>query len=126
MTALVLLLPGCATAPGVVAPAAVPAQYANVPLFEPGGKITAPKLTQRVAPIAPPDFRAERQMASAVAEIVIDQQGNVVDAWYVDGDRRWADIFITAMRQWKFEPATLNGQPIMVRSRMTSSFRNNM
>ncbi|HEU4523111.1 MAG TPA: energy transducer TonB [Thermoanaerobaculia bacterium] len=120
---ILLLLAGCGTAPGPQPP---PSEYAAVPLYETGGEITAPVAVRRVEPAVDAEFRRSRPFAEATVEAVVDRSGSVVAAWVFEGDREWGETLVRAVRGWKFEPATLDGQPITVRVRISSTFRNNL
>lgn len=116
-----LLFVGCASiqpdSPGV------PAEYANIPLGTDASISTKPKLLERVEPAPPREFRGTHGSAMARVQFVIDAQGNVPAAWYISGDREWAKVMIHAVRSWRFEPALRDGQPVAVRSNVTSTFK---
>jgi hypothetical protein len=76
-------------------------------------------------PEAPDVIRDSRKSAAATAEAVIDIDGKVVAAWYVDGDREWARVLANAVRGWKFAPATLDPKPIAARFNVSSTYRRN-
>ncbi len=82
-----------------------------------------PKVIRRVDPQMTREFRRSRSDARATVEAVVDEQGKVADVWYVEGDERWAWIVAFALRKWEFEPATLDGKPIAVRFKMSSSVK---
>ena len=121
--AIFLLLTSCASGTQSAADdLAAQQKYAQVAVYEPGSAITPPRLLKRVDPVAPEGFRESRTSAAATVEAVIDASGKVVDAWYVDGDRDWARILAYTVRRWKFAPATLGGEPIPVKLKITSTF----
>jgi TonB family protein len=49
-----------------------------------------------------------------VVEAVIDERGNVVQAHVVSGHPLLLAEALKAVLQWKYEPTTLNGQPVSV------------
>ena len=102
-----------------------PAKYAAIPRYEKGGDILPPKVLRRRNPEPAPELRATRNAATATVELLLDEHGTVVDAWYVARDREWAQSLITATRGWKFEPASRNGQPTAVRFRVSSEYHRN-
>ena len=60
---------------------------------------------------------------SQIVQAVIDKQGNVVDAKVLKGLPMGLDQeALRAIRQWKFEPATLNGKPVDVYYNLTVNF----
>lgn len=88
----------------------------NVP-FRVGGDVKAPIPTNRFQPKFPEGVRG-----LIFAEIVVDREGHVKDAKILkplspDGDR----IALEAVRQWQFQPGTLNGKPVAVIYNVTFS-----
>jgi hypothetical protein len=124
--AVVLTLAACATqAPTGGTVGATPEAYANIPYVGPESGTTVPKAIRHVELKPPYQFVRSHHVAQARAEVVIDASGNVVDAWHVDGNRELGQLFVTSLRGWKFEPATVDGVPASVRFRMTTTFRKN-
>lgn len=101
--------------------AAVPEQYANLPLASEEG-IQPPKILRRADPVVSEAMRAEGRDRMAVVEAVIAPDGRVIDAYYVRGDREWGSAVTAAVRQWQFEPVTRNGEPLTVRYQITSKY----
>ncbi len=61
-----------------------------------------------------------------IIEAVIDRQGNVTEARILKGLPFGLDQeALRALRQWKFRPGTLNGQPVPVYYNLTINFRLN-
>jgi len=82
--------------------------------------IKAPKIIKRVNPTVPP-FSGTQFVE---VESVIDETGHVSNICRVSGEPRFIEGVVGAMRQWVFEPATLDGKPIKVRFRLTTRFHN--
>jgi TonB family protein len=110
------LLLHCATPQSTLQEAPVPQQYAAVPRYEKDAGIQAPKAIRRVEPLVPGHLigGGPRRMRATV-EALITAEGRVEAVWYSSGDREWAEAVAKAVRQWQFEPATRDGQPIAVR-----------
>jgi TonB family protein len=102
----------------VVAP---PAEYADVPVYEPHAPMTEPAVIKRVDPPVPAGL-AGQTPASVTVEAVIDTDGHVPAAWVVDGDQRFATAATAAVKQWQFRPATVDGKPVRLRYRVTIAF----
>jgi hypothetical protein len=68
--------------------------------------IKSPKIIKRVSPVVP------------------SFTGHVSSICRTSGDQQFVKSVVAAMRQWIFEPATLDGKPIKVRFRLTSRFHN--
>jgi TonB family protein len=59
-----------------------------------------------------------------IVEAVIDRQGNVTEARVLKSLPFGLDIAaLNAIKQWKFKPGTLNGQPVPVYYNLTVNFR---
>ncbi len=95
-------------------PAAVPAKPTQP--YRIGGEVTRPEVIHKV----PLDFSAlantEIRLAGInVTEAVIDEKGNVQNVRTLKGSHPEVDAAVIAnVRQWKFNPATLNGKPVPV------------
>jgi hypothetical protein len=92
----------------------------DVSEYTPGGDITAPKVLKRVDPLAP--NRLLGRNVSAKVEAIIGTDGVPRHVCVVAGDPDWGDALAAAVRQWRFQPATLNGQPVAVLFRVESKF----
>jgi protein TonB len=51
---------------------------------------------------------------TVIVDAVIDERGNVVQARVVSGHPLLVGAALKAVLQWKYEPTSLNGQPISV------------
>ena len=79
-----------------------------------GGIIKAPRQTYSVNPAYPPLAHEAHIWGTVVVDAVIDEQGNVVSARALSGHPLLIDAALKAVVQWKYEPTTLNGQPVSV------------
>ena len=84
------------------------------------GGIKPPKIITRVSPIVP-TFSGTQFVE---VESVIDETGRVSNICRVSGEPKFVKSVVGAMRQWVFEPATLEGKPVKVRFRLTTRFHN--
>jgi protein TonB len=76
--------------------------------------LKAPRQTSSVDPEYPPLARETQIRGTVVVEAVIDEKGNVVQAHAVSGHPLLIAAALRAVQQWKYEPTSLNGQPISV------------
>jgi periplasmic protein TonB len=76
-----------------------------------GGMVKAPKLVRRVDPVYPELALASRASATVVLEARIDVGGNVKTVRVVRGHPLFDEPAIDAVRQWRYQPLLLNGQP---------------
>ena len=91
-----------------------------------GGNVKAPVIIEstRVDPRYTEVARRARIQGIVIIEAVIDRQGNVTEARILRGLPMGLDAeALNAIRQWKFRPGTLNGQPVPVYYNLTINFR---
>ena len=79
-----------------------------------GGADTAPVLVHRVMPKL---SEAPRRSTLVILETVIDVSGNVCAARVLKASssaagRKWAELSLAAVRQWRFRPALKKGKPV--------------
>ncbi|HKV07323.1 MAG TPA: TonB family protein [Thermoanaerobaculia bacterium] len=86
--------------------------------------MTRPALVYQVQPrYTPPAIKAGVQ-GTVTVEAVIDEQGRVTDVRLLRGLPMGLDQeALAAVRQWRFTPATLQGQPVNVYFSLTVNFR---
>jgi len=107
----------------VVAPAA-PEIPAEGPV-KVGGNVREPRLVSRVMPEYPLVAKQANIQGDIVVKTTIDQKGNVVNMQIVSGPAMLRGPAIAALRRWRYEPSTLNGQPISVQMLVTIKFSAN-
>jgi periplasmic protein TonB len=90
-----------------------------------GSNLKAPRLTYSLDPAYPPLAREAHIWGTVVVEAVIDEHGNVVQARVVSGHPLLIDAALKAVLQWKYEPTTLNGQPVSVELQVQVHFNLN-
>ncbi|MGC2696216.1 MAG: energy transducer TonB [Candidatus Angelobacter sp.] len=71
-------------------------------------------LLHKVDPKYPREAKKEHIQGTVLLEITIDRQGNVANMKVVQGDPTLADAAMDAVKQWKYKPYILNGEPIEV------------
>jgi TonB family protein len=106
--------------PGAVQ--AVPAAPED-PRLRVSAGVLASRLLTRVAPVYPASLAAERVEGQVVLEGLIATDGVVQGIEIVSSPHpRLAIAAREAVRQWRYEPARLNGEPIAVATRITVDF----
>jgi TonB family protein len=78
----------------------------------PGSGFQAPKVVRSTAPVYPTIARQQGLEGVVVLDASIDEIGNVTDARVVSGPIMLRQAALEAVRQWKYRPAELNGQPV--------------
>ena len=81
------------------------------------------KLIKKVDAIYPEGARNKHIKGPVVFIIVIDKQGNVVNAKPVSGKPELVEAGVAAVKQWKYKPTTINGELVEVETRATVKFK---
>ncbi len=87
-----------------------------------GGAISAPMRTHDVRPIYPPIAQSARVSGVVILEAVIGEDGNVRDLKVLRSIPLLDQAAVDAVRQWRFTPTLLNGQPVPVVMTVTVAF----
>jgi TonB family protein len=90
-----------------------------------GGNVKEPHLITRVMPEYPLVAKQAGIQGDVVVKTTIDPKGNVVDMKIVSGPAMLRGPALAALRRWRYEPSTLNGQPIAVQMLVTIKFSGN-
>jgi TonB family protein len=90
-----------------------------------GGNVREPRLISRVMPEYPLVAKQANIQGDVVVKTTIDQKGNVVDMKIVSGPAMLRGPALAALRRWRYEPSTLDGQPIAVQMLVTIKFSGN-
>jgi TonB family protein len=80
-------------------------------------------LVKKVAPVYPPLARQARIQGTVILNVVIDKSGNVYDVQLVSGHPMLAPAAVEAVKQWKYRPYLLNGEPVEVETTVQVIFR---
>jgi Ca-activated chloride channel family protein len=86
-----------------------------------GGMLNGKALRLPV-PIYPPSARDSGAQGKVVVEVLIDEQGKVVEARAVSGHAFLQQAAVQAARQARFTPALLSGQPVKVKGTINYLF----
>jgi protein TonB len=87
--------------------------------------IKPPRRTSFVNAEYPTLAHQARIQGTVVVDAVIDEKGNVVQARAVSGHPALIDAALKAVLQWKYEPTSLNGQPVAVELEVQVNFNFN-
>jgi len=80
-------------------------------------------LIKQVQPEYPEAARLGRIEGTVVLQTTIDANGNVEDATLISGPPPLAPAAIVAVKQWKYKPYTLNGQPVKIETQTSVVFQ---
>ena len=79
-------------------------------------------LLTKIAPVYPDKAREERIQGMVHLRAVIDATGSIKSLELIDGDPALSPSAMDAVKQWKYKPYTLNGQPVEVETQITVNF----
>jgi len=79
-------------------------------------------LIRRVAPMYPPLARQARIQGSVILKIVINKDGDVRDVQLYSGHPMLAPAAIEAVKQWKYQPYTKDGEVVEVSTMVRVNF----
>lgn len=88
-----------------------------------GSLLKPPRQTYSIDPEYPALARQAHISGTVVVEAVIDERGNVVQAHAVSGHPLLIPAALGAVLHWKYEPTSLNGQPVSVELQVQVIFR---
>ena len=97
------------------APAAAPAAV--------GGDVKQAKLLSAVQPVYPALAKTQRVSGSVTIDALIDANGRVTATKIISGPALLQQAAVEALRQWKYQPATLDGKPVAMHLSVTIQFR---
>jgi TonB family protein len=88
------------------------------------GTISEPVVLDKIPPKYPPDAREAGTQGVVVADLVIDETGTVRDVLIKESPSdNLSAAAIEALEQWRFAPATMDGDPVAVRYIVTLKFQ---
>jgi protein TonB len=79
-----------------------------------GGNVQAARLVNRVQPLYPPLARQTRISGTVKLHAIIGKNGAVEQLTVVSGHPLLVQSALDAVRQWRYQPTLLNGDPVEV------------
>jgi protein TonB len=79
-----------------------------------GGNVQAAKLVNMVRPVYPPLARQARISGTVRLHAIIAKDGTVVQLEVISGHPLLVQAALDAVRQWRYQPTLLNGEPVEV------------
>jgi protein TonB len=79
-----------------------------------GGQVQAAKLVNKVQPMYPPLARQTRISGTVRLHAIIAKNGTVEQLEVISGHPLLVQAALDAVRQWKYQPTTLNGENVEV------------
>lgn len=79
-------------------------------------------LVRKVNPVYPPLARQARIQGTVVLQAQISKDGNIENLQLISGHPMLAPAAIEAVKQWKYRPYLLNGEPVEVETQVQVNF----
>jgi len=79
-----------------------------------GGAVQAAKLVNRVQPVYPPLARQTRISGTVKLHAIIGKDGAVTQLQVLSGHPLLVQSALDAVKQWRYQPTLLNGEPVEV------------
>jgi protein TonB len=88
-----------------------------------GGDVKPAELISRVSPTYPPLARNQHVAGDVRVDALIDANGRVTTMKVISGPTLLHQAAMDALRQWKYQPATLDGKQVPMHLTVTLQFR---
>ena len=79
-------------------------------------------LVKRVQPSYPPQALQMRVQGTILLEASIAKDGSVTNVKALNGEPILTRSAVTAVRQWKYKPYLLDGEPVEIQTQITVNF----
>lgn len=79
-----------------------------------GGNVMAAKVINRVTPVYPPLARQTRIQGTVKLHAMISKDGTIQNLEVLSGHPLLVQAALDAVRQWRYQPTLLNGEPVDV------------
>jgi protein TonB len=108
---------------GMVAAMAPPPPKPTAPTrVKQGGNVTAASILTQTRPLYPALARQARIQGSVVLHAIIDKDGKVAQLEVISGHPLLVQSALDAVKQWRYKPTLLNGDPVEVDTTITVTF----
>ena len=91
--------------------------------FRIGGGIRPPAKIVNADPIYPPEAREARVQGVVIMEATISRTGEVSDVEVLSSVPLLDEAAVAAVRQWRYEPTLVDGEPVSILMTVTINFR---
>ncbi len=79
-----------------------------------GGNVQAAAIIRQVTPMYPPIAKTAHISGTVILHAIIGKDGSVQDLQYVSGPPLLMKSALDAVKQWRYKPTLLNGEPVEV------------
>jgi len=87
-----------------------------------GGQVTAASIITQTHPVYPPLARQARIQGTVVLHAIIDKEGKVAQLEVISGHPLLVQAALDAVKQWRYKPTQLNGDPVEVDTTIQVTF----
>jgi periplasmic protein TonB len=87
-----------------------------------GGEVTAASIITQTRPVYPSLARQARIQGTVVLHAIIDKDGQVAKLEVVSGHPLLVQSALEAVKQWRYKPTQLNGEPVEVDTTIQVTF----
>ncbi len=94
----------------------------QAPRIRVGGQVQAKRLVSNPPPAYPPVARMARIQGTVRLEAIIGKDGTVQDLKVIEGHPLLVPAALDAVKQWRYEPTLLNGEPVEVDTEIDVNF----
>jgi protein TonB len=112
-------IPGQGMVAAVAPPPPKPAAPTRV---KQGGNVTAASILNQTRPLYPALARQARIQGNVVLHAIIDKDGKVAQLEVISGHPLLVQSALDAVKQWRYKPTLLNGDPVEVDTTITVTF----
>ena len=88
-----------------------------------GGVVSAARLIYRPKPEYPEIAKMARIEGSVELEAIIGKDGTIEELKVLRGHPSFVKTALEAVRQWRYQPTLLNGEPVEVVTEITVNFK---
>jgi len=79
-----------------------------------GGNVQAAKMVRQIQPLYPQIAKTAHVQGTVILHAIIAKDGTVQELQYISGPALLMRSAMDAVRQWKYQPTLLNGEPVEV------------
>ena len=87
-----------------------------------GGQVVAANLINPVKPVYPPLAKMARQQGTVKFEAMISKEGTIEDLKLISGPPLLVQAAMDAVKQWRYKPTIINGEPTEVQTTIDVNF----
>jgi TonB family protein len=110
---------------GLMSSASYNVEKPSLSTFKVSQGVSQGLLIKQVQPKYPPAALATHTQGAVQIEATINKEGNVVNPKVLKGDPLLARAALEAVRQWRYKPYALDGEPVAIQTQITINFKAN-